>query len=326
MKAIAYRTYGTPDVLTLEEMEIPTPKANEVRIRIQAATVSSADTTFRAGRDTMARMFTGLRRPKRPVLGTELAGVVDAVGADVTRFSVGDEIYAATGDDFGAHAEYVNIPEDGAMAAKPSNMSFVQAAALAEGTLTALPFLRDTANLQPGQRVLINGASGSVGAAAVQLAKTLGAHVTAVTSTRNVELVRGLGADEVIDYTQADFTQSGQTWDVIFDAVGKSSYGKAKRALSERGKYLTTVMSGKILFQGLWTKLFGKKRAKLSLTGLRKPAQKVADLNTVRELAEAGRLEAVIDREFTLAEAAEAHRLVETGHKRGHAVLVMGVA
>lgn len=323
MKAIAYRTYGTPDVLNLEEIEVPTVAENEVRIRVHAAAVSSADCTFRAGRDRMARIFTGLRRPKRPVLGTELAGVVEAVGAAVTRFRVGDAVYAATGDTFGAHAEYVCVPEDGAIAPKPDNVSFAEAAALAEGALTALPFLRDTAGVQPGQRVLINGASGSVGVAAVQLARHLGAEITAVCSTRNVELVRALGADQVIDYTEADFTASDQTWDVVFDTVGKSSFGRAKRVLSDRGVYLTTVLTAKILFLGLWTRLFGKKRAKLSLTGLRKPAQKTADLVVVRELTEAGALRPVIDRCFPLEEAAEAHRLVETGHKRGNAILMV---
>ncbi|TNF33298.1 MAG: NAD(P)-dependent alcohol dehydrogenase [Deltaproteobacteria bacterium] len=323
MKAIAYRTYGTPDVLHLEEVAIPTPAAHEIRIRVHAAAVSSADCTFRAGRDRMARMFTGLRRPKRPVLGTELAGVVEAIGDAVTRFAVGDAVYAATGDDLGAHAEYVCVPEAGAVAHKPRNVDFAEAAALAEGTLTALPFLRDTAGLRPGQRVLVNGASGSVGAAAVQLAKHLGAEVTAVCSTRNVALVRALGADHVIDYTQTDFTRAGETWDVIFDTVGKSSFGRAKRALKDGGVYLTTVLSARILLVGLWTRLFGRKRAKLSLTGLRKPAQKAADLEILRGLVEAGEVRPVIDRRFPLEEAAAAHRLVETGHKRGHAVLVM---
>ncbi|MCA9517877.1 MAG: NAD(P)-dependent alcohol dehydrogenase, partial [Myxococcales bacterium] len=308
--------------------EIPTPEPGpgEVRVRVHAATVSSADVTFRRGKDLMARMFTGLRKPKRPVLGTELSGVVDAVGEGVTRFRVGDRVYGATGDAFGAHAEYVVLPEDAAIAPAPEGVDAAGAAALAEGTLTALPFLRDVAELAPGQRILVNGAAGSVGAAAVQLARHMGAEVTAVASARNAELLRSLGATRVIDYGTTDFTALDERFDVVFDAVGKSSFGRAKRVLAKGGKYLTTVLSPGILMLSAWTRLFGRKRARISLTGLRKPAQKVADLALVKELAEAGALVPVIERRFPLDEAADAHRLVETGHKRGHAVLTMAAA
>jgi len=321
MKVIAYRSYGSPEVLELVEAPRPDPGPGEVRIRIRAATVSSTDATFRRGTDRMARLASGLSRPKHPVLGTELAGEIDAVGEGVTRFAVGDAVVAATGDAFGAHAEYVCLPEEGAIGPKPTNATWEEAAALAEGTLTALPFLRDHGAVGPGQQVLILGASGSVGVAAVQLAKHLGAEVTAVCSGRNAELVRSLGADHVVDYTTADFTASGGAWDVIFDTVGASSFARSRRVLKPGGIYLATVLSAGILWYALWTRWLGRKRAKIAFTGLREGSEKAADLRLLRDLVEAGAIRPVIDRTFPLEQAAEAHRLVDGGHKRGNAVL-----
>jgi NADPH:quinone reductase-like Zn-dependent oxidoreductase len=324
MQAVVFHQYGPPEVLKLEEVPQPVPQANEVLIRIRAAALSSADCATRAGDPFIARLAAGISAPKQPILGTEFAGVIEAVGSAVTRFRPGDAIYAASGLNFGAHAEYICLPEDGALAIKPANVTFEQAAAICEGALTALPFLRDAGKIQRGQTVLINGASGSVGAAAVQLAKHFGAEVTGVCSTANVELVKSLGADHVVDYKQADFTQSGQTYDIIFDAVGKSSFSRCAGALNKGGVYLTTVPSFGILWHAPWTALFGSKKAKIALTGLRKPDAKAMDLDMIRGLVEAGKLKPVIDRCYPLEQAAQAHAYVDTGRKKGNVILTMG--
>ena len=224
MKAVAYTRYGAPEVLALTDVPRPEPGANEVLIRVHATPVTTVDSIFRKGDQAFARLYTGLRGPKRSILGALFSGEVVAAGLEVTRFNVGDVVYGA--NDFGAHAEYLCLPEDAAIVRKPDAVTHEEAAAVVEGALTALPFLRDTGRLQPGQRVLINGASGSVGTAAVQLAKYLGAHVTGVCSSRNVELVKGLGADDVMDYTKEDFTQKEGLYDIIFDTVGKSSFSR----------------------------------------------------------------------------------------------------
>ncbi|MEZ4429896.1 MAG: NAD(P)-dependent alcohol dehydrogenase [Nannocystaceae bacterium] len=320
MHAITYRAYGTPDVLELQEVETPTPAAHEVRVKVYAAAVTTADTTFRRGDPWFSRLATGLRRPKRPILGTEFAGVIDAVGVAVTKFAVGDRVFAASGVELGAHAEHVCVAEDGAIALMPAGLGFDEAAALAEGCLTALPFLRDHGRVGPGQSVLIYGASGAVGSAAVQLAKHLGATVTAVCSGRNVALARRLGADRVIDYTQTDFTQEGRRYDVIFDAVGKSSFARCAPVLKDSGVYLTTVPTLATLWQMLWTRRRAK-RAILAFTGLRSGPEKARDLGLVAALAQAGALQPVIDDRFSLSQIGDAHRRVESGRKRGSAIL-----
>lgn len=323
MKAITYQNYGSIDVLQLKEIAAPVPGASEVLIKIHATVVTAADTVARQGSPFVARLGFGLFRPKKEVLGTEFAGVIEAVGENVTRFQPGDEVYAASGINFGAHAEYVCLPEDGAIAPKPENMTFEQAAAVCEGGLTALPFLRDEGKVRPGQKVLINGASGSVGTAAVQIAKHLGAEVTGVCSTRNVALVRSLGADQVIDYTQTDFTRNGEQYDVIFDAVGKSSFSQAKKALKPEGIYLSTVLGLGIVLQMLRTSVMGSKKAKIAFTGLRSPADKTKDLLVLKKMAEAGRLKPIIEKRFTLEQIPEAHAYVDTGRKRGNAVVTV---
>lgn len=323
MKAITYQKYGSPDILQLEEVAKPTPGDKDVLIKIRAAAVTSVDMTARKGSPFVARLGFGILKPKHHILGTEFAGEIEAVGKDVTRFKPGDAVFAASGIHFGAHAEYICLPEDGAVAIKPTNVSFEEAAAICEGGLTALPFLRDEAKLQPGQRILINGASGSVGMAAVQLAKYFGAEVTGVCSTRNVELLKSLGADQVIDYTQEDFTKNSETYDIIFDAVGKSSFAQSKGALKEGGIYLSTVLSLDILFQMMRTSKSSGKKAVIAFTGLRQPQDKANDLDFLRELAEAGRIKPFIDRRYRLEEMTEAHRYVDTGRKRGNVVMVM---
>ena len=322
MKAIVYREYGSPDVLKLEEVEKPTPKDNELLIKIHATTVTATEATFRRGEPLIARLFTGLTKPKNTRLGEELAGEIEAVGKDVTRFKIGDQIFGTAGPEFGANAEYICLPEDGVLTIKPANMDYEEAASSVDGVLTALPFLRDTGNIQSGQKVLINGASGSVGAAAVQLAQVFGAEVTGVCSTSNVELVKSLGANKVIDYTQEDFTQSQETYDLIFDTVGKTSFARCKKTLKPNGIFLEAAINGLgLLPQVLWTAMFGSKKVKIAATGLRPEGDRRKDLVFLKELIEAGKIKPVIDRCYPLEHIAEAHRYVDTGHKKGNVVI-----
>ncbi|MCB9076414.1 MAG: NAD(P)-dependent alcohol dehydrogenase [Anaerolineaceae bacterium] len=324
MKAIVYREYGSPDVLKLEHVEKPTPKDNELLIKIHATTVTATEATFRRGEPLIARLFTGLTKPKNTRLGEELAGEVEAVGKDVTRFKMGDQVFGTAGPEFGANAEYICLPEDGVLTIKPANMDYEEAASSVDGVLTALPFLRDTGQLQSGQKVLVNGASGSVGAAAVQLAKVFGAEVTGVCSTSNVELVKALGADKVIDYTQEDFTQSNETYDLIFDTVGKTSFARCKNTLKPKGIFLEAAINGLgILPQVLWTAMFGSKKVKIAATGLRPADERAKDLIFLKELIEAGKIKPVIDRRYPLEQIAEAHRYVDTGHKKGNVVITL---
>ncbi|HMQ55531.1 MAG TPA: NAD(P)-dependent alcohol dehydrogenase [Anaerolineae bacterium] len=324
MKAIVYTEYGAPDVLRLEEIEKPRPQANEVLIKVHATTVTAVDCTFRKGEPFISRLFTGLFKPKNSILGDELAGEIEAVGKDVTRFKKGDQVFGTMAG-HGAYAEYICLPEEGAtLALKPANMSYEEAAASCDGLLTALPFLRDGGHIQPGQKVLINGASGSIGSFAVQLAKVFGADVTGVCSTANVDLVKSLGADQVIDYTQADFTQSTEAYDLIFDTVGKTSFSRCKRALKPGGIFLEAAINGlAILPVVLWTSKIGRKKARIMATGLRSADARTNDLIFIRKLIEAGRIKPVIDRRYPLAQIAEAHRYVDTGHKKGNVVITL---
>jgi NADPH:quinone reductase-like Zn-dependent oxidoreductase len=321
MKAMVYTRYGPPEVVHLQEVDKPTPKDNEVLMRIEASVVSRGDCTARKGAPVSIRLATGLVRPRKPILGTNLAGEIEAVGQAVTRFKPGDQVFAATGAEFGAHAEYLCLPEDGALAAKPANASYAEAAAICEGGLTALPFLRDHGRIQPGHNVLINGASGAVGSSAVQLARSFGAEVTGVCSPTNVALVQSLGADTVIDYTNEDFTQTGQTYDLVLDTVGNSSFSRIKEVLKPGGIYVTTVLTATIYPQMLLTARIGNKRAIIAYSNFRPASEKANDLLVLKSLVEAGTLKPVIDQCFPLAEAAEAHRRVETGRKTGNVVL-----
>jgi NADPH:quinone reductase-like Zn-dependent oxidoreductase len=322
MKAVVQHRYGPPEVLEVDQVPTPDFGPTEVLVRVRASTVSSAQMALRKGRPLFARLVTGMRRPKEAVPGSELAGEVVAVGDATAAVRVGDPVVGATGSGFGAHAEYVRVPEE-AVAPIPRDLDPDGAVAICEGGLTALPFLRDTADLQPGQRVLINGASGCVGSAAVQLAKHIGAEVTAVCSAQSADLVRGLGADHVIDYAVDDFTRSAETWDVVFDTVGTSSFGRAGQVMKDGGIYMTTVIGARIMPQMLWTSRFGSKRAAITFTGLRKPADKGRDMRLLMDLAVAGAIRPVIDRRFALDQSVEAHRYVERGHKHGVVVLTV---
>ncbi len=320
MKAMICPKYGTPDVLQLTELEKPTPKDNEVLIKIHAGTVTPSDCAFRKGDPFIIKLIYGLRKPKLPVQGVEFAGEIEAVGKDVTRFKTGDQVFGLSPDNLGAHAEYMCLPENKPLAIKPTNTTYQEAAAIVDGATTALTFLRDVANLQPGQKLLINGASGAVGAYTVQLAKYYGAQVTGVCSTTNIELVKSLGADKVIDYTKTDFTKTGQTYDIIFDAVGKSSFSQCKDSLTQNGIYLTTVPTLGIIFHTVRTTLIGSKKAKFAAAGLMQNQDNLAFLKT---LVEAGTLKPVIDRCYPLEQMAEAHRYVDKGHKKGNVVISM---
>ena len=323
MKIAAYHRYGGADVVTIEDAATPVPKEHEVLVRVRAAVVTSADVAARSGRPIFSRLFFGILGPRLTVLGTEFAGDVEAVGSGVTRFSVGDAIVGATGARFGAHVEYLCISEDAAIAIKATNVDHTEAIAIVEGALTALPFLRDVAHLRAGQTILVNGASGSVGSAAVQLARHLGANVVAVCSAANAELVRSIGAHEVIDYAETDFTTGAPRYDVIFDAVGKSSFGRSRAALTPGGIYLSTVPGLPILLQMAWTRRSRGKRAAIAFTGLRPAVAKVPDLVHLAGLIESGALVAVVHERYPFARVAEAHAAVDTGHKRGAAVLTL---
>jgi NADPH:quinone reductase-like Zn-dependent oxidoreductase len=320
VKAIVATAYGAPEVLQLKEVEKPTPKDNEILVNVHATTVNAGDCRMRSFSVPPlfwlpARLALGLKRPRNPIFGMELAGEVEAVGKDVTRFKPGDQVFASTFEQqFGAHAEYKCLPEDGAVVAKPNTLTYAEAATLPIGAQTALFFLK-AGTIQPGHNVLINGASGSVGTFAVQLAKHFGAEVTAVCSTRSVALVQSLDADTVIDYTQADFTKTGETYDIILDAVGKTTFAQCQGALKPNGSYLNTVMAGSAM-QARWYALTTGKHI-IGGTAVPRPEALVF----LKQLSEAGRLKPVIDRCFPLEQMAEAHRYVEGGHKKGNVVV-----
>ncbi|MRH43318.1 zinc-binding dehydrogenase [Aquibacillus halophilus] len=320
MKAIVYTKYGPPEVLQLKEVEKPIPKENEILVKVKATTVTVADIRARSLTVPLpvwllARIALGFRQPKKDILGMELAGEVESVGKDAKRFKEGDQIFAASLVGFGAYAEYKCLPEDGPVSIKPNNLSFEEAAAIPIGARTALFHLRK-ANIQNGQKVLVYGALGSVGSYAVQIAKYLGAIVTGVCSTTNLEMVKSLGADKVIDYTTEDFSSKGETYDVIFEAVDKSSFAACMKSLKKDGTYInvTVPLPG---VRMLWTKLTSSRKL---ILGQNSPETSEA-LDFLKELVEAGKLKVVIDRYYEFQEIVEAHRYVEKGHKKGNVVI-----
>lgn len=322
MKAVLCTKYGSPDVLQLREVAKPVPKANEVLIKVHAATATAAGLLGRKGEPLFSRLFTGLSKPKKDILGTELAGEIVEVGKEVTRFKVCDQIFGHAGLSTGTYAEFVCLPEDAALVQKPNAVSYEEAAAVIEGGLTALHFLRGKGKVQPGCKVLINGASGAVGTASVQLAKHFGAVVTGVCSTSNLALVKSLGADRVIDYIKEDFTQNDQSYDIIFDTVGKSSFSRCKRSLTQNGVYLDAGKASTV-FPMVWTSVFGSKKAVVKATYVRPARAITRDLNMLKKLIEASKIHPVIDRYYPLEKIAEAHRYVETGRKKGNVVITL---
>ncbi|MGG4442472.1 NAD(P)-dependent alcohol dehydrogenase [Brevibacillus fortis] len=319
MKAIVYEQYGPPNVLQLQDVATPVPKDDEILIKVYAATAAAGDWRLRKADPFLARMFNGLWKPKKvKILGFELAGVVESTGSGVTQFKPGDAVYAACGNGFGAYAEYKCLPETGCIALKPANMTFEEAAAVPVGAYTAMQFLRK-GNIQPGRRVLVYGASGSVGTYAVQLAKHFGAEVTGVCSTSNVELVRSLGANRIIDYTKENFADDDTVYDIIFDTVGKSPFQACVERLTPNGFYLRAVHFSPLpIIRGIWTNMTSGKKV---IGGTAK--ENAEDLRYVKELIEAGKLRSIIDRIYPLEQAADAHSYVELGHKKGNVVLTV---
>jgi NADPH:quinone reductase-like Zn-dependent oxidoreductase len=330
MKAIVCTKFGPPNVLQLQEVEKPTPKDSEVLIRVRATSVNFGDKMARNFKAITPREFNmpflfwllakisfGLREPKITILGSEFAGEIEAVGKDVKRFKKGDQVFGYPGQSFGAYAEYLCMPEDGVLAIKPANMTYEEAAVVPYGAIMALNLLRKM-NIQPGQKVLVNGASGGIGSAAVQIAKHFGAEVTGVCGTSRLEFVKSLRADKVIDYTKDDFTKNGETYDLIFDILGKSSFSRCQSSLKANGTLLFASFKMKQLFQMLWTSRAGTKKVICAIA----PGS-VEDLISVKELVETGKIRSIIDRRYPLEEAAEAHRYVEQGHKKGNVVITL---
>lgn len=331
MKAIVFTEYGSPDVLKIKEIEKPSPKDNEILVRVHATPVNFGDLMARNfGNITLSefnmpaplylpsRMAFGWSKPKVNILGSELAGEVEAVGKAVTKFKAGDKVFAYAGMGMGANAEYVCIPESGTVALKPANLTYEEAATLPYGAIMAVSLLAK-ANIQRGQKVLINGASGGIGSMAVQLAKYYGAEVTGVCGTPRLEFVKSLGADKVIDYTKEDFTQNGETCDLIFDILGRSSFSRVRRSLKPNGIYLLSSFKMKALLQMLWTSLTGTKQKVICAF-----ANETAEsLELVKKLVEEGKVKAIVDKSFPMEQAAEAHRYVEGGHKQGNVVITI---
>ena len=325
MKAILHTKFGSPDELQLKEVEKPVPKDNEVLIKVRATTVTSTDCnvrnfTFVPGVFQLpARLFMfGVFKPRINILGIDLAGEIETVGKDVKRFKKGDQVFGTPGIVFGAHAEYTCVPENGVLTTKSANMAWEEAASIFLGASTALFYLRDMGNIQAGHKILIYGASGAIGTYAVQLAKYFGAEVTGVCSTTNLELVKSLGANKVIDYKKEDYTKNGEAYGLILDTVGKTSFSACKKSLKQKGTYLPVVMDLTELVQILWTSMRGGKKVKGGVAG-----ESVEDLIFFKELFEAGKLKPVIDRCYPLEQTAEAFRYVEKGHKKGNVVIVV---
>lgn len=321
MKAVIYSKYGNVDVLTLQDIAKPEPKDTEVLVKILATSVTPVDTTFRSGNPKYARLFTGLFKPKNTILGTELSGVVEATGKDVTRFGPGDRVFAAAPNGFGAHAQFICLHQDSAITRIPDALGFEETAVICNGALTALPFLRDAAKLQPGQKILIIGASGSIGTSAVQLAVEMGAEVTGICGPANLDMVRDLGANHVIDYVAQDFTKSDTKYDVIFDTVGKSTFKKSRPLLSEKGIFLTAVPDPGTLISPLFRVFHQGRRAKMCATGLRSDVDKLKDMESLKNMMVDGKIRSVIDRSYPIEQIKTAHEYVETGHKRGNLVI-----
>lgn len=323
MKALVRNQYGSPEVLQVQEIARPELGDKDILVAVYASSVTAADGFLVKGTPYFGRLMTGLFKPKQAVPGTGFAGRVEAVGVGVEQFQVGEDVFGESGLNFGAHAEYVRVQEEGVIMKKPAHLTYEEAATLCDGPLTSFNFLREIGKLKPGQQLLINGASGSLGTAAVQLAKHFGAEVTGVSSKKNHALLRSLGADHVIDYTQEDFTQSGKQYDVIYDAVGSLSFSKCKPALKKEGVYMSPVLRIGLLFEMLFSSWGAGKKAKFSATGLRPVPVLREMLKDLLTLFAEGKLKQVMDKSFPIDDGVAAHSYVDTGRKVGNVVLQM---
>jgi len=317
MKAIVYTNYGLPGVLQLKEIEKPVPGDNEILIKIIATAVNSADWRLRKADPFAVRLFFGLTKPKKQILGGVLSGLIETVGKNVTRFKVGDHVFGSTGISFGAYAEYICLPDNAVLDLKPENISHEQAATIPFGGITALHFLRK-ADIKADQNVLIIGASGAVGTAAIQLAKHCGAHVTGICSTENLALVKSLGADHVIDYKSEDFTKNDKTYDVVFETVNKVPVSDCVKSLAKNGVLILSAAGINEMIQGLWASKFKNKKL---ILGVSKETQE--DISFIKDIVEAGKYKAVVDKTYSLEQMSEAHAYVELGHKKGNVAITV---
>lgn len=322
MKAVIREVYGGPEVLKVVNLPIPTPGDNEILIKNHVATVTAADTFLRKGEPRFARLFLGLRRPKNQRVGTGFAGEVVTAGKNVNEFQTGDRVYGETAMSFGANAEYICLNASKSIVQHiPENVSYEEAAPICDGVLTSYNFLVDIGKVDKGHHVLINGAAGALGTAAIQIAKSRGAYVTAVCSSKNNDFVKSLGADETIDYHKKDFTKNHNTYDLIFDSVGKSSFSKTKKSLTEKGIYLSPVLNIPLLFTMIRTGIAGKKKAKFQATGMRKPKDLNSLLKQIHELFGRNELKIPIEKRYAIEEVVSAHRHTDSGHKRGNLII-----
>lgn len=325
MKAIITTGYGSPDVFKVDTVQKPTASENEVLIKIQASSVTKADTMMRTGKPYIGRLMIGLSKPKNPIWGTGFAGIIEEVGSEVKDLKVGDKVFGENIDTMGTYAEYVTVPADGIIAKLPETLSFEEAAGMCDGGITSLNFLLNIGKIKKGQQVLINGASGSLGTAAIQIAKYYGAVVTAVCSTSNIQMVKNLGADHVVDYTKHDFTAMGKEYDLIYDTVGVRTFKECKYVLKAEGIYASPVLGGSLLVDMMCSSIFGKKKAKFSATGAL-PKKEIKRLLTILlQIINAGKLNGVIDRRYPLEQLADAHIYVDQGHKKGNVVLMPSI-
>lgn len=314
--------YGSPAVLQFKEVNKPEPHTDEVLVKVMTASATTADAMMRTGKPYIARLFVGLTKPKKEIPGTGFAGIVEQIGKDVTKYRIGDRVFGETAFGFSSNAEYLSISENGVILPMPENLDYPEAASFCDGHLTSFNFLKEIANIKKGEKILINGASGALGTSALQIAKYMGAHVTGVCSGRNIGLVKSLGADEVIDYQQTEFTKGTVQYDYVYDTIGKSSFNDCKGILSENGIYLSPVLKFSLLMQMIFTYLFGKKKAKFEATGANNEEKLRIMLSEVLKIYKEGRLQTFIDRQFPLEKLAEAHQYIDSGHKKGNVVIV----
>jgi NADPH:quinone reductase-like Zn-dependent oxidoreductase len=320
MNAIEYKEYGSPQVFEFNQVLKPKPKSNEVLVKVHSSTVTAADIMMREGKPLIGRLYLGIKRPKRTILGFEFAGEVVEVGNNVVRFKVGDKVFGGT-TTLGCYSEYVCISEKDVITTMPEGIDYEEAAPVSGSAITVFNFLVGLAKIKKGQKILIIGASGGLGTYAIQIAKHFGAVVTGVCSTENVNLVYTLGADDVIDYNKTDFTGNGEQYDIIFDTVNKSSFSKCKKSVAENGIYLPTVFGFNLLVQIFYTSLFGSKKIKTSSTGLLPVKVRLNYFEEIKELLKTGKIKTVIDKKYSLSQMAEAHSYVEKGHKKGNVVI-----